>query len=259
MKTRIILGDTHGHWTPIKEIYNDTKPDEVILLGDYCDSFSLTSQDMVTCWNNIQKLKKKHKGLFHLVMGNHDWHYINGSERYSGYKQGTWNAMHDLLNKAWDDKELHIAYVDKVNKTIYSHAGITKTWIKEWSNPPLDMLDEVNEYGLNFSHMSFDVYGDSKWQGPLWVRPTALISDIYEDEEGVIWTQIVGHTRTRNGKPILVKKEGTKNCWDCPEEANLWVIDTMPFYYIKETLDDNGILIKRELINNVEVDQTFIQ
>ena len=65
MKTRIILGDTHGHWKPIKDIYDNVKPDEVILLGDYCDSFQLTSQDIATCWNNIQKLKKKHKLHFY--------------------------------------------------------------------------------------------------------------------------------------------------------------------------------------------------
>ena len=258
MKTRIILGDTHGHWKPIKDIYDNVKPDEVILLGDYCDSFQLTSQDIATCWNNIQKLKKKHKGLFYLIMGNHDWHYICGTEKYSGYKQGTWNVMHDVLSKAWDNKDIHIAYVDSINKTIYTHAGITNTWLNEWSNPPLDMLDEVNEYGLNFSRISFDMYGDSKWQGPLWVRPSALVSDIYKDANDEAWTQIVGHTRTRNGKPILTAKDGT-NSYDNPDNAILWVIDAMPFYYVKETLDDNGKLIKRELISNAEVISSFIQ
>ena len=259
MKTRIVLGDIHGHWKTIKEIYDKEKPDDVIILGDYCDSFELTSHDILTCWNNIMNLKKHHKhGEFIMILGNHDWHYIVGTEKYSGYKQSTWNAMNGVLTQAWDNKLLHVAYVDSINKTIYSHAGITNTWLKEWSNPPLDCLDNVNEYGLNFSYMSFDRYGDSKWQGPLWVRPQALIGDIYKDDNSEVWTQVVGHTRTVNGKPILAKADGS-NSWETPDEAKLWVIDTLPFIYVKETIDDNDKLIKRELVNNKEYDVTFIQ
>lgn len=254
---RIILGDTHGHWKYIKDIYDAENPDDIILLGDYCDSFCLTSKDMLTCWNNIIKLKNQHKGNFVMIMGNHDWHYINSTQKYSGYKQSTWNTMHDILSNAWDSKLLHVAYVDSINKTIYSHAGVTNTWIKEWGNPPIDMLDDVNEWGLNFSHMSFDLYGDSKWQGPLWVRPSALVNDMYS-KDGETWTQIVGHTRTRNGKPILASESG-ENAYDTPEKAKLWVIDTMPFVYVRETLDDERQLVSREIVDNIEYDLTFKQ
>lgn len=114
MKTRIVLGDTHGRWQAIKDIYDKENPDEVILLGDYCDSFEYTSQEILNCWNNIRELQKNHNGLFYLIMGNHDWHYINPNERYSGYSRETWVMMHNLLEDAWKNHELHIAYIDNV-------------------------------------------------------------------------------------------------------------------------------------------------
>lgn len=259
MKTRIVLGDTHGQWQAIKDIYDKENPDEVILLGDYCDSFEYTSQEILNCWNNIRELQKNHNGLFYLIMGNHDWHYINPNERYSGYSRETWVMMHNLLEDAWKNHELHIAYIDNINRTVYSHAGITNTWINDWGNPPIDELDRINEDALGFSHAKmYDIYGDSVWQGPLWVRPTSLIEDMYNDDifnEGYHWTQIVGHTRTKNGKPILVDSNHNilqESLQESNDSDNiiLWVIDTIPKYYIRETLNDGDVLVKRELVKN---------
>lgn len=258
MKKRIVLGDTHGNFQPIESIYNIEQPDEVILLGDYCDSFSFKTQDIVKCWDNIQELKQKHHGEFRILMGNHDWHYIHSLEKYSGYSQSTWNAMHTKLTDAWTNKDIHIAYIDSINKTIYSHAGITNTWLSDWNNPPLDMLDDVNVQGLCFSrHDIFDVHGDSIHQGPLWVRPTALLEDMYNDGKE-IWKQIVGHTRVRDRYPLLINPD-KQLCRENPEDAILFVIDTMPCYYIRETLSDDGVLVKRKIVKGEEIDKRFEQ
>lgn len=250
---RIVLGDPHGNYQTIEDIYNKEHPDVVIILGDYCDSFVHRAPEIKAAYRKLRKLQRQHEAshgpnTFITLLGNHDWHYIMFGERYSGYSQATWNALHDDLNQDFDDGKLPVVYVDDINKTIYSHAGLTNTWMTEWTIPSPEFVNEVNENGLGFSHMSLDMYGDSKWQGPLWVRPGALINDFYGDGE---WTQIVGHTRTRNGKPIVadIAKE---NAYDRQEDACLFVIDTLPFVYMKETLDNDGKLISRELVNNVE-------
>ena len=252
---RIVIGDPHGNFKAIDTIYENEKPDIVIILGDYCDSFVHKSPEILDAYKKMRKLQAKHekkfgKGTFITLMGNHDWHYMMFGERYSGFSQKTWNMMHDILEKDRSDGLMPIVYVDFVNKIIYSHAGLTKTWMKEWGVPSPEFADEVNDQALNFSHMSFDMYGDSKWQGPLWVRPGALLSDFYGDGE---WTQIVGHTRTNNGKPIVADVKGG-NAYHNIENAVLFDIDTLPFMHIRENLDNEMKLISRELVNNIEFD-----
>ena len=140
-------------------------------------------------------------------------------------------------------------------------SGVTQEYLdaKKALRKYTDELDRINEDALGFSHAKmYDIYGDSVWQGPLWVRPTSLIEDMYNDDifnEGYHWTQIVGHTRTKNGKPILV--DSNHNILqESLQESNdgdniiLWVIDTIPKYYIRETLNDCDVLVKRELVKN---------
>ena len=256
MKKRIILGDPHGNYKIIESIYKNERPDMVIILGDYCDSFVHGTPEIVAAYKKMRKLQNKHvktygDGSFITLLGNHDWHYIMFGERYSGFHQSTWNAMHDMLDSDMTDGRLPIVWVDNRNKTIYSHAGLTNTWMSDWRIPSPEFVNEVNDSGLNFSHMSFEPHGNSKWQGPLWVRPMALISDLYGRGE---WKQIVGHTRTNNGKPVCIGLHGD-NVWQTyKEDAVVFVMDTLPFYYMRETLDDEGNLVNRELVNNMEFD-----
>ena len=39
---RIVIGDPHGRWRSVKKIYDYEQPDEVIILGDYFDSFNIS-------------------------------------------------------------------------------------------------------------------------------------------------------------------------------------------------------------------------
>lgn len=252
---RIVLGDPHGNYKVLEDIYNKEKPDMVIILGDYCDSFIHDTPEIVSAYKKMRKLQKQHvkkhgDGTFITLLGNHDWHYISYSERYSGYKNKTYSSMHDTLQSDLKDGLLPIVYIDDKNKTIYSHAGLTKTWMSEWRVPAPEFVNQCNENGLNFQAMSFDLYGDSKWQGPLWVRPGALLYDFYGDGE---WKQIVGHTRTRTGKPLMCKMPEYKSA--NIDDAWLIVIDTLPFVYIKEELNDDGLLVSREAVNNVEFNE----
>lgn len=262
MKKRLVLGDVHGHYDIVEFIYIKELPDEVIILGDYCDSFTVDTEGVVDCWKKLNELKATHEknnpGEFTLVLGNHDWHYITNDQQYSGWKLSTWCAMHDTLKAAWDSHLLKVAVVDKVNRTVYSHAGVTNTWLQDCANIAIEDIDDVNGRHLNFSGCDTGMYGNSKYQGPLWVRPAALIEDMYSDEHG-IWKQIVGHTRARSGISITLNERGSL-CRDDLSKAVLFGIDALPYEYIVEHFYDDGTLHSREVVQcDYDYGEKFVQ
>lgn len=236
MVKRVIFGDIHGHYDSFYELYKKEDPDEVILLGDYVDSFTQTSQQCKECLVNLLDLRQEHiknKGNFIMLLGNHDFHYIVGGERYSGFKTNTLSLCGEILTKAViTDKSIIPIYVDSVNNIIFSHAGITNTWMTLHQL----QLEDVNKiesfFDLSkFRFTGFNCYGDHPSNGPIWVRPRSLFSDMYGD-----YRQIVGHTHTQS--PIT--------------ELNLTVIDTMPNYYIVQELDDDRKLVNETIVNNTK-------
>ena len=114
MRKRLILGDIHGHIDFVKQIYEYETPNDVIILGDYCDSYTLKQKDIADCFNELLLLKSKHKcGEFNLLIGNHDLHYMITSERYSGKNYLTESLMHETLMQAWDDNILKPYIIDE--------------------------------------------------------------------------------------------------------------------------------------------------
>lgn len=258
MKKRLILGDIHGHIDFVKQIYEHETPTDVIILGDYCDSFTLGPKDIEYCFSELLQLKSNHKcGKFHLLIGNHDLHYMLTSERYSGKNYLTESMMHDALMEAWDNKILEPYIVDEKNKTIYSHAGITKTWCADWEHK---LGDEVNLDSLRFTFgLSYNCYGDCPENGFVWVRPNSLYSDMLDG-----YKQVVGHTviqkpliiGTEENKPVIIDFNDTDKV---NAEGLIFIIDTLPFWYMVETLDNNGNLIRREFKKFKEFDKDYRQ
>lgn len=258
MKKLLILGDIHGHIDFVKDIYEHETPNDVIILGDYCDSFILKPKDIEYCFNELLKLKSNHKcGEFHLLIGNHDLHYMLTSERYSGKNYLTESMMHDTLMDAWDEKILEPYIVDEKNKTIYSHAGITKTWCNIWDH---NFGDEVNLYSLIFTFGdTFNCYGNCPENSFVWVRPSSLYDDMLDE-----YKQVVGHTVT--SKPVIIGTENNKPVnidFNDTNKVNsdgiIFILDTLPFWYMVETLNDNGKLIRREFKKFKEFDKDYRQ
>ena len=61
-----------------------------------------------------------------------------------------------------------------------------------------------------------NMYGDNIWQGPLWIRPGALMAVRVEP-----YTHIVGHTRT---KRIDLKWKGQLILTDCLDTVNEYLV-----------------------------------
>ena len=233
MVKRVIFGDIHGHISSLKELYLKESPDEVIILGDYVDSSTIDSNKCRDCLEQVLELKQTHekehgKNSFILLLGNHELHYILPGERYSGFKYETQYLIYDLLKKAIMDHDIQIIFVDDINKTVYSHAGITKQWYDKYKFSSLENINNINNISDldKFKFTGWNRYGNDPNNGPLWVRPSSLIDNLFDEN----WKQIIGHTHTK--EPLVYDK--------------VLVIDTMPNNYIIQELNNN-----REVISQI--------
>ncbi len=233
---RIVIGDIHGLFGVFQDIYNLEKPDSVIIVGDYFDSFTIDPIVQKYGWEDLMCLRDNHKGgEFIMITGNHDMHYLsNFYEKYSGYNNYTATFASDFVKDALYKNILQMCYIDEINKTIYSHAGVTQTWFNKWCKK----LKDINKLPIDaFRFVGTNIYGDDPRNSPIWVRPNSLISDPYYDKDHYMWNQIFGHTH--KSKVTIVAQPGPK--------TTLYNIDCMPNEYLVETLDDNKKLITREV------------
>lgn len=244
MKKRLILGDVHGHIEQVKYAYEKEQPDQVIILGDYVDSFVVKPEEQKKCLDELLKMHRYHcmehgKDSFIMLMGNHDFHYIYNIERYSGYNPDTNKLVHETLAQMVDDNMLPIIYIDRVNKTIYSHAGVSMSWLKERCHGC--RIENVNNLSIDYLKFTYkdggNAFGSSKYNSPIWIRPGSLMDDMYAEDE--VFTQIVGHTHTHFIESYAVYDQDMK----------LYMCDCLVNQYLVETLDDDGILIERKIVD----------
>lgn len=187
----LCLGDTHGNplW---KEIINKETFDKVVFIGDYFDSFDFTGEQQLSNYLDIIEYKKNNLDKVILLIGNHDYHYLDVDEQYSGFQQDFANQFNYVLK---ENLHLHqMCY--KYENFIFTHAGVSNTWLKNngYNN------EEINEFindlfkhkplsfkftpGRNYSNT-----GDDVTQSPIWIRPKSLNQDKLEN-----YYHIIGHT-----------------------------------------------------------------
>lgn len=267
---RLVIGDIHGHWDGFKKIYDLEDPDEVIMLGDYFDNFHGTDDSIYECYRDILDLRGEHlalkKGDFKMLIGNHDFHYNHWFEKCSGYRSSM--ALKNALILNDYSQHLQFVYVDEVNNTIYSHAGVTNTWLKENLGDKYDkdsylFINEMNHQAFKFTYKGGgDMYGNTIYASPIWCRPRSLNEDSLINKDGEKMVQIVGHTHSQtpicynfNGCEMPTQDEdGIKLVNEHFKDVKIYVIDTMPNYYIVEELDERRKLIKREIKSLIKRD-----
>lgn len=242
MKKRVIIGDPHGRWGFVKQIYDKEQPDEVIILGDYFDSFHIDVYTQRESYEHIIELRKEHLKKYHhgfiMLIGNHDMHYMDEKfGRCSGWNALSASVAGYPLCRDWDKEILQICYIDEINKTIYSHAGISMNWFNSWIKS--GSLGDINTIEIKAFCFTFkdggDYYGSSSYNSPLWLRPEGLKKSMYVDNNGIVWSQVFGHTEPNT--PIH---------WES-NNAHFYGIDCIYKHYLIENLDDNMKLISREL------------
>lgn len=255
MKKRLILGDIHGDFKTVNKIYSKELPDEVILLGDYVDSHeNLSDKEQYDAVQNLLFLRKVHcekHNNFIMLMGNHDFQYYFDNyfiEKYSCYSHKRQKWAGNLFKSLINEGEMQMIYVDKINKTIYSHAGITNVWCTLNSLSINNINDAIitDKYKFQFTlGENNSRIGDSPENSCIWVRPYSLINNMYADYEGNIWTQIVGHTPIK----YITSVDTCSNSICDINSANLIFTDCIKSQYLIEFLNDEGKLLKREIKN----------
>ena len=207
MKT-LILGDTHGrsNWKDVLAAHPDAA--RVIFMGDYFDSFDISGVEQLYNFNEIIRFKEETDKEVIMLIGNHDHHYLDVGETYSGYKAAHKWDFQDALNK--NMHHLQIAYL--LDDVLFTHAGVSPIWMDDtfyrqvkqgWSKDTiaedLNKLYKFKPTLFNFNHLGWDPSGDSVEQGPLWIRPRSLMKS-NKGDNGLKkhFRQVVGHTQVKN-------------------------------------------------------------
>lgn len=199
MKT-VVIGDIHGRdcW---KQIIIDEQPNRVIFIGDYFDSYDdYTAAEQMHNFKEIIEYKESDKAEVIILVGNHDFHYIDGSEHYSGYQFGAASGINILLF----DNMKHIQMAYQMDDYLFTHAGVSHDWYTYWMKvlhlEGDSVVDNINEMWKTssrpFRFAGWNPYGDSKESSPIWIRPKSLQKanrDTFRDQ----FIQVVGHTQQK--------------------------------------------------------------
>jgi hypothetical protein len=112
-----------------------------------------------------------------------------------------------MLSEALKEDLMKMCHIE--DNYLFSHAGVTKTWLKE--NVGVDISNKSLEACINQlfkykpKHFGFvnkgDIYGDHPAHSPIWVRPRSLKEDRLDN-----FVQIVGHT-TQDCIKLNLKEE----------------------------------------------------
>jgi len=201
MLKTVFIGDVHGRsiW---KDIVAQEKPDRVIFIGDYFDSFDIEPVEQQYNFKEIIEFKKKGECEVILLIGNHDYHYFPGGESYSGYRSGAAPVNRQLLK---DNEDLmQMAY--EFDGILCTHAGVGADWLTyqnkyEKGVDPGSVSDFINAIWKHqpnrFMFYGIDPYGNSKTQTPIWIRPQALLAGNRDSFLKTDYIQVVGHTKVR--------------------------------------------------------------
>ncbi len=192
----IALGDIHGR-TVWEKIVSGNEFDKIVFTGDYFDSREhISPEQQKSNFQDIISYKKANMDKVVLLFGNHELHYLKDlKETYTGYQYFQSSDFQKMIQKALNEGLMQMCFI--YDKFLFSHAGVTKTWLKSTGYTGEENLEIfINElfqklpsafkykHGKNLFH-----YGDHVGQSPIWVRPSSLFKDALDD-----YTHIVGHT-----------------------------------------------------------------
>jgi hypothetical protein len=236
----VAIGDIHGHDSWKQIIDKEQDADQFVFVGDYFDSFTVKGLDQINNFLDIIEFKNQSKASVVLLIGNHDYHYYPGIEDSgtSGYQ----TLMAPSIQAVINDNKHNLQLIYKSGEFVFSHAGLSSEWLDDtfvkWDLETLD--DAVNSlftYQPNkIAYRSFKYYdyennqatlaggfGGETFQGPIWIRPKALMEANYDTLRNQI-IQVVGHT-TRKQIDIEGKATG----------GRYYFIDTLPREYLVVT------------------------
>lgn len=198
MKTAV-LGDIHGR-TLWKSVVEQEKPDRLIFIGDYFDSFDIKGVDQINNFQDIIAYKQSGQCEVVMLIGNHDHHYFPeiGNTGTSGYQTLLAPSIQFII----DENREHLQMAYQMGDFLFSHAGVSSVFMDNvygaggWKVESIaDDLNEMYKYKpKTFIFNGFDPYGDDECQTPIWIRPRSLMK-ANKDTLRTKVIQVVGHTQ----------------------------------------------------------------
>lgn len=190
-----IISDLHGSelWKTILEREKQTT-EYFVFLGDYFDSKSLyiKADNELKNLQELVNLQLSGNYKIKLLVGNHDLQYLGGS-RTSAYNQETAQLTQKYLKELIQNGILQATVC--FDNYLLSHAGISSEWMQDhqlnnWQEINQLMQEKPKEFSFVKKNSWNDPKGNDTFQGPLWIRPQALLQSAIPD-----YHQVVGHTR----------------------------------------------------------------
>jgi hypothetical protein len=207
----VAIGDIHGRdiWKQI--VAKEQDADEFVFVGDYFDSFTVKGPDQINNFLDIIEFKKQSKVPVTLIIGNHDHHYYPGVDDSgtSGYQ----TLLAPSIKHVVGDNKQHLQAAYQSGEFIFTHAGLSSEWlddtIEDWNaDNVVEKVNELFQYQPNkIAYRSYKQvgdqvygaqgYGNESFQGPIWIRPAALMNANKKTLRKKI-IQVVGHTPQDN-------------------------------------------------------------
>jgi hypothetical protein len=208
----VVIGDIHGRniWKQIVAKEHDA--DEFVFVGDYFDSFTVKGPDQIN--NFLDIIEFRNTSIYHkiiLLIGNHDHHYYPGVDDSgtSGYQ----TLLAPSIKHVVGDNKQYLQAAYQVGEFVFTHAGLSSEWlddsIEDWNvDNVVEKVNELFQYQPNkIAYRSYKQvgdqvygaqgYGNEAFQGPIWIRPTALMNANKKTLRKKI-IQVVGHTPQDN-------------------------------------------------------------
>ena len=203
----VAIGDIHGRDYWKQTIEQEQDADVFVFVGDYFDSFTIKGPDQINNFLDIVEFKKQSKVPVILLIGNHDYHYYPGIEDSgtSGYQ----TLMAPSIKHVVSDNKQHLQVAYQSGEFVFTHAGLSSEWLDDivpgWDVDSLDAtINDLFRFQPNkLAYRSYKQvgstvygvggYGSETFQGPLWIRPKALMAANKKTLRKQI-IQVVGHT-----------------------------------------------------------------
>ena len=243
MKT-VVIGDINGRsvWILIVEI---EKPDKVIFIGDYFDSFDIKGVDQLNNFQDIIAFKQSGQCEVIMLIGNHDHHYFPEIKDTgtSGYQHLFAPSIQYIVGE--NRNHLQMAY--QMDEFLFTHAGVSSVFMDSvfgnngWKteNLAIDLNEmfkykpKTFEFGMASKSGYLDSYGDNEEQSPIWIRPRSLMRANKDTLRKQV-IQVVGHTEQTQ----IDKRGGSTG-------GRYWFIDTLGNSGEYLVIEDDKIIIKQ--------------
>lgn len=218
----IFIADIHSRdiW---KKIIEKETFDLVIFGGDYVSTHerNISEEDQINNLKEILNYKEENSDTVILLRGNHDLQHLGYDwAECSGLFPEVQDWMSETGNMKRFLKDTQWVYV--YNNIVFSHAGISNTWLDSIRLKDKSDLNNINKLKptKNFGFLPdspWDYSGNSITQSCVWIRPQALMKNAL-----VGYTQVVGHTPVAK---IVNTKEYNK-------DTDIWLCDALPYEYL---------------------------